>query len=1110
MGEVGPVVNVTSTESPNGSVSIDSAESSPPFDEDLVLGTTYNFEIQISYDYEDGKSGKLMMYFPATDGEVASEPIEGTGNRTTTTLSVTDTVPDDMGGDDFTVTVIIRDSNGDFVAGDDDAYYVDPGDNTPPEIDDYSPDTDIISISKTDTVDFSVTASDPDGDELTHSWYFTDVDDNTGFEKVSSNVGDTSEYSRTFDETGDFVVEAEVSDGDATDTIDWFVEVSPSDGDTPPSISRVTPSSDQITVNKGDTQEFEVEVSDPDEALETVEWYVDGDREQVRHLGAGSPQFDAWSWSFEEATESTVEAVVTDANDNTDSTTWVIGVKTDHDDLAIDHFEPTSGTLDIDTGDTLEFSVSATGGSDDAPTNVWYVDEPGGSGGLQEVASNVGEGSQYAHTFEESGTYFIEVEVSDETGTDAQGWTVTVDEERAISFDSIATKPDSVVESGDVVRIEPTLKNEGTESERLTVHYEITDAAGDNVITGSENVTIEAGGVVTPSIEWEVVSDVTAGGADVSLRVTTSAEPDTTVATETWSDVISVRDSAGSLTVRTRSSEGNPVTGAVIEVHTADGEHVDEARTNPGSATISDLSPGTYEYTIRGEEFNQSATFPLEITDDNSHVETEWWFDPTTALNGIVFSKDGDALVRNQAIELPDHGVSTTTDADGWFEFSTGIPYGTHAVRIRDDDGSTVYDDELSVGPDPYVSIKADVPQDEAEEDERLSDLLTEEDLFVTSVVRYFQGIEWDDAPLQLGPAQIYGLVRGATTALLDIVEGIWTLITNLDAIIDTLRALFTISLEWPDEIIESLYAIAGAFNEKQREDNPFTTDTKNYHAFQWGWTLGYGVASFWGGGVAVRGGREAVRYTNVQRRIGDAVDDVSVPITSQTGGGVGATAAKLQNIRHSELVSRFLSDYDTLNDRIKHGSLATPLRTNQASDLMKELSETHAARRLLRDRSELLQLPGTFTIQFVKQIPQNPPAGVTYVLKTYDSDDGELDLVVASREPGASNVQVKEIWEVTSQAGVANTKRREARRTLSRIQDQAKTAQRLGDTPPSAAGLSYDSFLSDSIAIRVMGPRGDSDDWDDTLPYSNKEYSEAAEDMIEEGLGPDDIQSFE
>jgi membrane carboxypeptidase/penicillin-binding protein PbpC len=87
----------------------------------------------------------------------------------------------------------------------------------PPRISSFLPDTLNISFEQYDSVDFNITASDPDGDNLTYTWL---VDG-----KPLASGPDITSFSADFNGSGDHCVTASVSDGAFNISVTWNVSI---------------------------------------------------------------------------------------------------------------------------------------------------------------------------------------------------------------------------------------------------------------------------------------------------------------------------------------------------------------------------------------------------------------------------------------------------------------------------------------------------------------------------------------------------------------------------------------------------------------------------------------------------------------------------------------------------------------------------------------------------------------------------------------------------------------------------------------------------------------------------------------------------------------------
>lgn len=92
--------------------------------------------------------------------------------------------------------------------------------NSPPSIDSVSPTTDpTISVGESQT--FSITKSDPDGDNMNVSWYVDGV-------IQEGKTGDSFVYTASI--VGSFIIKVAISDGQASDTNNWALTVKTSSG----------------------------------------------------------------------------------------------------------------------------------------------------------------------------------------------------------------------------------------------------------------------------------------------------------------------------------------------------------------------------------------------------------------------------------------------------------------------------------------------------------------------------------------------------------------------------------------------------------------------------------------------------------------------------------------------------------------------------------------------------------------------------------------------------------------------------------------------------------------------------------------------------------------
>lgn len=297
-------------------------ETSPSPGTELKTGETYEFDVRVYYELDGASSGEVKLYFEGiSDGPEDTVTVNQEDGFTTVSGSLT--VPDDWNPNNaIQVSVTTETTAGGFDADTEEYPVTSSESNEPPSIDDVDPADSPIEITRGGSISFSADASDPDGDSLSYDWYLNDLNSDSGLQHVASG----SSYTQQFDELSEYTVRIRVNDGTTTVEESWVVAVVKENQDRTPTISRVTPGSSSVSVDRGASKVFEVEVTDQDQDLDVVEWYVDGGKEHTRHLGGGSPQTDDWEYTFQESGTHNVEALVIDENGNQDTVSWTVEV----------------------------------------------------------------------------------------------------------------------------------------------------------------------------------------------------------------------------------------------------------------------------------------------------------------------------------------------------------------------------------------------------------------------------------------------------------------------------------------------------------------------------------------------------------------------------------------------------------------------------------------------------------------------------------------------------------------------------------------------------------------------------------------------------------------
>lgn len=248
-----------------------------------------------------------------------------------------------------------------------------------------------------DTIQFSGTATDPDGDAIA-SWRWTFGDGATA---------NTQNATHQYPNGGTFQVTLTVTDehgvtGSKTKTI--TVEGPPNE---PPTIDEVTADPENPAVDQN--VQFAATVTDPDQPAGTAFGYVwDFDDEETSTLAAPTHSYD-------EAGTFTVTLTVTDAQGATDTATIEITVGNEPPTLT----GVTATPAAAGTGEEVEFR--ATGASDPDGDAIDHYEWTFGDG----TAVNPG-GQVVTHIYATPGTYTVSVVAVDVRGARSVAWTVEV------------------------------------------------------------------------------------------------------------------------------------------------------------------------------------------------------------------------------------------------------------------------------------------------------------------------------------------------------------------------------------------------------------------------------------------------------------------------------------------------------------------------------------------------------------------------------------------------------------------------------------------------------------------------------------------------------------
>lgn len=382
-----------------------------PAEDALTANAGSVIEFSITASDPDGDS--LSYAWEATNGTLEAEDsgtAKWTAPRRLGDAVVTVTVSDGKGGTanrTWSVTVTARS----------------------PVINSYVPAKDSLTVNVGSSLDFSVSASDPDGDPLSYSWKATGG--------TLDAAGRTAKWTAP-NEPGSVAVTVTVSDGKGSSVNQtWNITVVVR----PPVITEHVPSDDNFQVNVGSVIDFHVTASDPDGDPLSFTWEATGGAFQSKHR-------DRAEWAApSQAGHVRVKVTVSDGKGGSATQTWHIEVTARPPEITA--HTPVDDELTVVLGEVVEFSVSVSDPDKDSLSYTWEAT-------VGTFDDDKSDRTKWTAPME-PGTAEVTVTVSDgKGGAVAQTWSVTVKNRSPVISAFVPDKDTFWVNEGDVVNFSVT------------------------------------------------------------------------------------------------------------------------------------------------------------------------------------------------------------------------------------------------------------------------------------------------------------------------------------------------------------------------------------------------------------------------------------------------------------------------------------------------------------------------------------------------------------------------------------------------------------------------------------------------------------------------------
>jgi len=538
--------------------------------------------------------------------------------------------------------------------------------NRPPTIDSYTP-TDLEpQVDEGDSLDFTHTSSDPDGDPLSYSWLLD------GVEQADKQ---NWTYTPGYGDAGFHNVTLVVSDGELTDSQQWNVSVN--DVNRPPIIDTYYPPTDP-TIFEGQNQEFNVTYHDPDGGSVTVQWYLNGTPTST----ADNYTFTA---SYESAGTYNITVVISDGLVQ-ESHEWTLTVVEFNRPPVIDDYYPLTDPAILEN-EHQEFNVTYHDPDGDALTVGWYL-----NGSLVSTLDNY----TFSAGYHDAGVYNVTVVVSDALAVTSYEWTLTVlDVNRPPTIDSFTPEDlEPEVDEGDSLEFAHTSSDpdddiltyswlldgvEQANTQNWTYSPDFEDA-------GTHNVTlVVSDGELTDSQQWSVTV-MNINKAPVINTFYPLTDP-TINESESQEFNITYSDLDGDILWVQWYLNGTPTVTADSYTFVAD---YDSAGIYNVTVVVSDgLAQASHEWTLTILNVNRPPVIDSYTPTD---LEPEVYEGASLNFTHTSSDPDGDPLSYSWLLD----GVEQAT-SQNWTYSPSYDAAGTHNVTLTVSDGEFVVSQQWNV-----------------------------------------------------------------------------------------------------------------------------------------------------------------------------------------------------------------------------------------------------------------------------------------------------------------------------------------------------------------------------------------------------------------------------
>ena len=277
------------------------------------------------------------------------------------------------------------------------------------------------SLSIGTSVNFSIEVTDSGGNLTAVDWYVNGV-----FKKrnLISGYYAATTWANTFNSTGTYNVGAvAVDSSNNTRELSWSISITNSS----PNVTRDIPSGSSASVIEGGAITFSMKVTDSDNNLSGIEWFVGSSSVKYSSTSGGS-RSSSYTYSAGSPGSKTIYAYAYDNAGASDFVYWNLNIYANTAPSATRN-SYTNGAVTLEQGQPLTLSAKGTDPEGNLNYIEWYVTSPNGNTTFERKSNENGSSGtdSFTQTYDQTGSYTVYAYVYDDfLKQDFVYWNITV------------------------------------------------------------------------------------------------------------------------------------------------------------------------------------------------------------------------------------------------------------------------------------------------------------------------------------------------------------------------------------------------------------------------------------------------------------------------------------------------------------------------------------------------------------------------------------------------------------------------------------------------------------------------------------------------------------